>query len=91
MSFDFGRLVEEQRRERAAEVETPAVVITFKTERGSFTVAPELFEDGREGDLARRWAQALQGRKVTIARKVVERDGTVVVHWRHVRVITAPA
>jgi hypothetical protein len=80
-------------RERAAAAEPVggAVNIRFAVDRGSFTVPGELFEEGREGDLARHWARALDGRKVTIARKEVSAGGDVVVHWRHVRTIVTPA
>lgn len=61
-------------------------VVTFRTTRGEFSIEPELFEEGREGELAQLFAKSLPLGVSSTSRRRLS-DGTVVIRWRLVRVV----
>lgn len=67
----------------------PDVRCTFRTTRGTFTLAAELFEDGAEADLAYAYASSLPP-GARSAGRTVDVDGNVTVTWRKIRVIPLP-
>jgi len=85
---------EEALKRRAKHVESGSVVrgewprqgVTFRVQRGDFVIPAALFEEGREDDLARHFAQripdeASPGRREKLA------GGSVRLHWRIITVV----
>lgn len=68
-------------------------VARFITERGEFTVPADLFDDGREHDLAVFWATHLPtpNRWALTSSRTHHRDGSVSVRWRRTRVVITDA
>lgn len=62
------------------------VRVTFRTTRGSFTLAAELFEDGAESDLAYAFASSMPP-GARSAGRTVDAAGNVTVSWRKIRVV----
>jgi hypothetical protein len=59
------------------------------THRGSFTIPAALFEDGREHDLARYFAQRMPDRAKSAGRSMPLPNGDVIVRWRIIDVVPA--
>lgn len=66
----------------------PRQGVTFDVRRGSFVIPADLFEDGRERDLARHFAQRIPD-EATPGRRERLAGGAVRIHWRIVRVVAA--
>lgn len=66
----------------------PRQGVTFDVRRGSFVIPADLFEDGREMDLARHFAQRIPD-EATPGRRERLAGGAVRIHWRIVRVVAA--
>lgn len=93
---DFAALLRESRKVRKHHVEPgtpvrgawPRQGVTFHVQRGDFVIPAHLFDEGREDDLARFFAQripddATPGRRDRLA------GGAVRLHWRIITVVAA--
>lgn len=86
----------EAEKRRAAETpsgqrvfgEWPRQGVTFDVRRGSFIIPAELFEDGRELDLARHFAQRIPD-EASAARRERLSGGAVRIRWWIIRVVAA--
>lgn len=96
VGVDFAALLRESRKAAKHYVapgspvfgKWPRQGVTFDVRRGSFVIPADLFEDGREMDLARHFArsipdEAIPGRRERLA------GGAVRIHWRVIRVVAA--
>lgn len=68
--------------------EWPEQGVAFDVRRGSFVIPPELFDEGREHELARFFARSIPDEAETGRREKL-RGGAVRIHWRIVRVVAA--
>lgn len=62
--------------------------VTFDVRRGAFVIPAELFEEGREDDLARHFAQRIPD-EAEAGRRERLPGGGVRIHWRITHVVTA--
>jgi hypothetical protein len=65
--------------------EWPAAGVTFDVRRGSFVIPDDLFEDGREDDLRRLFAQRIPNDAHAARRERV--PGGVRIYWRSIEVV----
>lgn len=64
----------------------PEAGVAFAVRRGSFVIPAELFDEGRESDLARYFAQRMPpGAKAGRREKLA--GGSVRLHWRTITVV----
>lgn len=66
--------------------EWPASGVTFDIVRGSFEIPAALFDEGREADLARHYAQRMPPEAKPGRREKLGARG-VRIHWRITRVV----
>lgn len=96
MTVDFAKLLKESKKAAKERVapgtpargKWPRQGVTFRVQRGDFVIPAHLFEEGREEDLARFFAQripddASPGRRDRLA------GGSVRMHWRIITVVAA--
>ncbi len=62
--------------------------VTFDVRRGSFVIPAELFEEGREDDLARFFASRIPD-EAEAGRREKLPGGALRLHWRIIRVVAA--
>lgn len=95
---DFAALLREMEAERSdpAYVPTgtrvtgpwPPQGVAMRVRRGSFVIPADLFDEGREHDLARHFAQSIPDEAETGRREKLA-GGAVRMHWRIITVVAA--
>lgn len=68
--------------------EWPEGGVTFRVQRGSFVIPADLFEEGRDDDLARFFAQRIPDEAKPGRREKLP-GGAVRMHWRIIDVVAA--
>lgn len=63
---------------------------TFRTYSGEFVIPAELFDEGREDELAYHFASSMP-KGARSAGSVTDKDGNATVKWRRIRIIELPA